>query len=940
MSHPTPRVVIEAPYRSDVVPSPTPAIGWITETDAAGWMQARAELSLERAGGTESHTVEGRTSTQVAWPFAALSPREEVTLRVRVTGEDGLAGEWSEPRRIVAGFLGDGEWRAATIGLAAPEADAQPGCLRAEFDVTGDVRRATLYATAVGVYQAAVNGTDVDDQVMKPGWTPYLRRTIHETTDVTDLLAPGRNAIGVRLAGAWGTERFGFRENAVRIYGDQPRFAGQLLVEYADGSTQLVATDASWRSSTGPLVESGLYAGESYDARLALVDGSGRGFAEPGFDDGDWHPVDVREPLVEPEARVSPFVRRIEELPVVEVITTPAGRTVLDFGQNLVGRLRLRVSGPAGTVVTLRHAEVLEHGELGTRPLRQAAATDHYTLSGAGVEEWEPEFTFHGFRYAEVSGWPGELDPADITAVVIHSDMERTGWFETSDPLVDRLHENVVWGLRGNFLSVPTDCPQRDERLGWTGDIQVFAPTASFLYDVRGFLDSWLRDLAIEQEDADGVVPFVVPSVIPARPAAAWGDAATIVPWVLHERYGDTATLARQYGSMKAWTDVLLDIAGPRRLWEGRFQFGDWLDPDAPPDYPAKAKTHADIVASAYLYRSTDAVARAAALLGDDADATEYAALAEEVRAAFLAEYVTPSGRMVSDAQTAYAMAIVFDIAPAEQQPVLGDRLAELTRRSGYRIGTGFVGTPIIQDALTRTGHLETARRLLVQTENPSWLYPVTMGATTIWERWDSMLPDGTINPGQMTSFNHYALGAIADWLHRVVAGLAPDAPGYERLRIEPRPLAGFDSARAEHLTPYGRAAAGWTRADGVLRVEALVPPNTTATVVLPDGATHEVSSGTHSWEVPDQATPATPAPIGLDSSLADVIDDPEAYRAIVEVLEEGKPAAALAFRTKTEWIPGRELSEAIFHQTGPGLQRAVADRLAALNAERAGARA
>ena len=640
--------------------------------------------------------------------------------------------------------------------------------------------------------------------------------------------------------------------------------------------------------------------------------------------------------MVVPEARVSPFVRRLEELAVVEVITTPSGKTVLDFGQNLVGRLRLRVAGPAGTEIVLRHAEVLEHGELGTRPLRQAAATDRLTLAGGEIE-WEPEFTFHGFRYAEISGWPGAFDPSAVTAVVIHSDMERTGWFETSDALVNKLHENVVWGLKGNFLYIPTDCPQRDERLGWTGDIQVFAPTASFLYDVRGFLDSWLRDLALEQAHENGIVPFVVPNVLgPARPAAAWGDAATVVPWVLNERYADVATLARQYPSMKAWTDVLLDIAGDRRLWEGRFQFGDWLDPDAPPDEPARAKTDGDIVASAYLFRSADAVARAARLLGDEADAERYAALAEEVRAAFLSEYVTPSGRMVSDAQTAYAMAIVFEIAPASLVPALGARLAELTRESGYKIGTGFVGTPIIQDALTRTGHLDTARRLLVQTENPSWLYPVTMGATTIWERWDSMLPDGTINPGQMTSFNHYAFGAIGDWLHRVVAGLAPDAPGYERIRIAPHPLDGIDSAAAEHLTPYGRARAAWTRTGGRLRVEATIPPNTTATVLLPDGRTLEVGSGTHEWEMDAAPAALPPAHVGFDSSLAAVIDDPEAYRAILDVLEAEKPAAAHAFKTTTQFKPGRELGEAIFNQTGPELQQLIADRLAALSAARA----
>ncbi len=929
-----PHIVLDAPHRSDVVASPAPEIGWRTETDTPDWLQASAEVELTRDGATSTHVVDGRTATRVAWPFAPLAPRDEVSLRVRVTGEDGVTGDWSAPRRVVAGFLAEGEWRAAAIALASPSETAHPAYLRAEFDVTGPVARATLYATAVGVYQVAIGGTDVDDQVMKPGWTPYAQRTIHETTDVTGLLVEGRNAIGVRLAGAWATERYGFRENARPLYADQPRFAAQLLVEYADGSHEWVATGAWWQASAGPITASGLYAGEDHDARRILADAAGRGFAEAGFDASEWMPVAEADAIRTPEARVSPFVRRLDELAVREVITTPAGRTVLDFGQNLVGRLRIRVAGPAGTVVTLRHAEVLEHGELGTRPLRAAAATDRYTLSGDGVEEWEPEFTFHGFRYAEVDGWPGEFDPSAVTAVVIHSDMERTGWFEASHPLVNRLHENIVWGLKGNFLYLPTDCPQRDERLGWTGDIQVFAPTASFLYDVRGFLDSWLRDLALEQ--VDGVVPFVVPNALGvARPAAAWGDAATIVPWVLHERYADAATVARQYDSMKSWADVLIGLAGPRRLWEGMFQFGDWLDPDAPPEQAAKAKTDADIVASAYLFRSADAVARAAALLGHDADAREYAAVAEEVRQAFLAEYVTPAGRMMSDAQTAYAMAIMFDIAPAEQQAVLGDRLAELTRLSGYRIGTGFVGTPIIQDALTRTGHLETARRLLVQTENPSWLYPVTMGATTIWERWDSMLPDGTINPGEMTSFNHYALGAIGDWLHRVVAGLAPDAPGYARLRIEPRPLAEFDSASAEHLTPYGTARSGWSRESGVVRFTATVPPNTTAVVVLPDGRSFEVGSGAHEWETVDAAPPASPSRIGMESTLADVIDDLEAYRAIGTALEAADPDAAHAFRTTTRWSDRRELGEALFMFAGPDVQQTIAERLADLSARR-----
>ncbi len=913
------RVTVDAPHGSDSVADASPVIGWVTETDAEGWTQSKAEVELELDGEVQTHTVEGRESVRLRWPFRPLETRDEARLRVRVSGSDGDVSEWTE-RRIVAGFLADGEWQAETIAVAEPASHAEPATLRTTFSLDRDVRRATLYATAVGVYQAAINGDDVDDQVMKPGWTPFQARTVHESTDVTPLLRAGENVLSVRLAGAWATERYGFRENAAPVYGEQPRFAAQLLIEYADGSSDSIRTDGSWQSAPNEITASGLYAGEDHDARRTA---------------SEWTPVAVVEDVPVPGARVSPFVRRIEERPVVDVITTPAGKTVVDFGQNLVGRLRIRVAGPSGTVVTLRHAEVLEHGELGTRPLRAAAATDHYTLSGDGVEEWEPEFTFHGFRYAEIEGWPGEFDPADVTAVVIHSDMERTGWFDTSHELVRQLHENVVWGLRGNFLSVPTDCPQRDERLGWTGDIQVFAPTASFLYDVRGFLDSWLRDLEIDQ--VDGVVPFVVPNVLgPARPAAAWGDAAAVVPTVLYERFADLDTVARQFDSMKAWTDAILSYSGDRRLWEGMFQFGDWLDPDAPPQHPAKAKTSADIVASAYVFRSADLTARAAALLGREELAAEYAAIAEEVRQAFLAEYVTESGRMVSDAQTAYSLAIVFDIVEPGRRQALGDRLAELTRLSGYRIGTGFVGTPIIQDALTRTGHLDTATRLLTQTENPSWLYPVTMGATTIWERWDSMLPDGTINPGQMTSFNHYALGAIADWLHRTVAGLAPAAPGYARLSIEPHPLEGFDFAEAAHLTPYGRAAVRWERAGDGIVVEATVPPNTEAEVVLPDGARHTVGSGSHRWTSAAPVERSAPGEVGPSSSLADVVDDREAYEAILEVLGELRPAIAEDFRDNTEWSDRLTLGELFARLLGPEPRAAVERRLEELSAARA----
>ncbi|MFC7588345.1 alpha-L-rhamnosidase C-terminal domain-containing protein [Nonomuraea antimicrobica] len=426
------------------------------------------------------------------------------------------------------------------------------------------------------------------------------------------------------------------------------------------------------------------------------------------------------------------------------------------------------------------------------------------------------------------------------------------GSFSCSDPDLTRLHENVVWSLRGNYVDLPTDCPQRDERLGWTGDIQVFAPTAAFLYDCAGPLTSWLADLAAEQT-ALGTVPHYVPWVplLPAEPAAAWGDAAVIVPWVLYERFGDLGVLRAQYASMKAWVDEIAALAGEGHLWDKGFQFGDWLDPAAPPDDPFKARTDSALVATAYHAWTARIVADTADLLGHAADAARYAELAAAVRRAFVREFVTPSGRLACDTQTAYALALHLDLldTPAQRERA-GRRLVELVAADGHHIGTGFVGTPLVCDALVAVGAYDTAYELLTQRECPSWLYPVTMGATTIWERWDSMLPDGTVNPGEMTSFNHYALGAVADFLHRTVAGLAPAAPGYRRLRVAPRPGGGLTGADASLETPYGPASVSWTRTESTMTITATVPPGATAEIVppWPDAVAQEVGSGTHTF--------------------------------------------------------------------------------------------
>ena len=925
-------VSVRAEYRLDspYVATAAPRVSWKTQTAVADWAQRSAELEWTLGGHVTTVTVDGPDSVFVPWPFPPLAPHASGQLRVRVEGPDGWS-DFSGPVTVAAGILGDGEWQADWIALRDPSGPQRPLRARCEFAVRDGLSKATLFASAHGVYQVEINGAQVDDEVMKPGWTPYPKRILCDVTDVTTLVRVGRNAVGAQVAAGWYAERFGFRGGDRPVFGEQCAFGGQLLLEYADGTSEWVRSSTGWRvTEAGPVRASGLYAGEDYDARQEQA-----GWSEPGFDASDWD-VPAVVPGRAPEPRFGPVVRVTEKVAVQKVFRSPTGKLLIDFGQNLVGRLRIRVTGEAGTQVTLRHAEVLENGELGTRPLRRAAATDTYTLSGRGDEVWEPSFTFHGFRYAQIDGWPGEFDPDAVTAIVVGSDMERTGWFECSDPLVNQLHENIVWGMRGNFLSIPTDCPQRDERLGWTGDIQVFSPAATYLYEVNGFLTSWLVDLALDQA-ASGSVPFVVPDVLDSAdtPACAWGDAATMIPWTLYERFADRSVVETQYPSMKAWVDCLLRLAGDRMLWENSFQLGDWLDPDAPPDFPAKAKADPDLLASAYLYRSAVLVADAARLLGHDEDARHYTQCAQAVRAAWTAEYLTPAGRLMSDCQTACAIAIRFGLVDGPVAERLAARLASLVRKDGYRIGTGFIGTPLVTDALTDHGHNDQASRLLRQTRCPSWLYPVTMGATTVWERWDSMLPDGSINPGEMTSFNHYAFGAVADWLHRVVGGLAAALPGYRKLAIAPVVLSGLEWVSTRHETPYGLASVQWRRHGAEVTIHVTVPANTTACVRLPDGRpVFDVGSGDHEWTC---AIPARPTPAPLDirrASFAEVIDDEEAFDAIVGAIEAIDPGLAEEFLVGADWIPGRAFLDG-FTMLRPQVLTAIDEALAALNAGR-----
>ncbi|WP_426626054.1 family 78 glycoside hydrolase catalytic domain [Leifsonia sp. McL0607] len=753
-------------------------------------------------------------------------------------------------------------WHAQMI--AADEDFAGAPLLRREFSLEvghGAVTRATLTLTAQGVAEAWLNGRAVSDDVLTPGWSSYEWRLRYATYDVTALLED-TSVLGVALGKGWFGGRLGWSGKG-SWYGDTLGAFAQLEVEFEDGSTQLVVTDDAWASGPSAVLANDLYDGETIDARLR--DDS---WKLPGFSGEGWTGVHALEfDTAKLKPYIGPSVKRWASLPVHEISTSSSGKTLVDFGQNLVGWIKVRVQGPAGAEVTIRHAEVLEHGELGVRPLRTAEATDRYILSG-GADEFEPTFTFHGFRYAEVSGWPGELKAEDLTAIAVGSELTRIGEFSSSDPLLNQFHENVVWGMRGNFLDVPTDCPQRDERLGWTGDIAAFAPTAAYLYDVDAFLSDWLVDLDLEQQHHDGIVGFVIPDVLKFHDrdrssefgepdsTAIWSDAAVWVPWTLYQAYGDEEVLARQFGSMTSHVRRVKALLSPTGVWDANFQFGDWLDPDAPPENPAAAKADKGVVATACAYHSARIVADTAALLGRAEEEAEFRAIAEDLRAAFDREYVR-DGVVKSDCTTVYALAIQFGLLDAGDEEVAGERLAELAAEAGYRISTGFAGTPFIADALTKTGHTEVAYRLLLEKECPSWLYPVTMGATTVWERWDSMLPDGTINPGEMTSFNHYALGAVADWMHRVVGGLAPLKPGYASVLVAPQPGGGLTEAATSLETPQGRVSVRWSLDGDLLTVDAELPEGVDGILRLPGRDDQHLSGG------PISVTAEIPASVG-----------------------------------------------------------------------------
>lgn len=833
-----------------------PRLSWQLESKRRGARQTayqvivsgnEVDLESEKELLWDSGKVESDQSVHIIYSGKRLQSAQRAWWKVRIWDEEGVPSAYSSPAWWEMGLLRPTDWQGKWIGgplVGGTHTSVPSPFLRKRFRVEKPVVNARLYVTALGLYEMYLNGKWVAEDVFTPGWTDYRKRVQYQTYDVTHLLREGDQVMGALLGDGWYCGHVGWSTR--QQYGQRPKLLAQLVIMLEDGSQEVVVTDETWKVAYGPILQSDLLMGESYDARLEFPD-----WGSNQFDDSAWFSVvcfdDPKVKLVAP--KMLP-VRRIQEIHPVgkprECNRWPYRCWIFDFGQNMTGRLRLRVKGPAGTTIVMRHAEVLNpDGSLYTANLRAARQTDTYTLRGEGEEVYEPRFTFHGFRYVELTGFPGQADENTLTAIVLHTEMEPAGTFECSEPLLNQLQHNIVWGQKSNYLDVPTDCPQRDERLGWSGDAQVFSRTGAFNMDVAGFFTKWSQDLE-DGQAGSGAYPPVAPwpniSNLQEDGGPAWADAGIIVPWTMYLCYGDTSILKERYRSMTRFVDYLVKSSpGYIRCHpeiKGFKGYGDWLS--------IRAETPKDLVGTAFFAYSLALMAKIAHVLGKSDDVEKYKRLHQEVRESFIKRFITPGGLVMGQTQTAYVLALWFDLLPGELRPRIVDELVQDIEQRQMHLSSGFVGTAYLPQTLSKEGRLDIAYALLNQKSWPSWLYPVTQGATTIWERWDGWTHDkGFQDPG-MNSFNHYAFGCIGNWMYTVIGGIDidPEVPGYKHIILRPRFGGGITSAKATYQSMYGEIISEWKIRGGKFDWEIAVPPNTSATVYVPAGEKASIFEG------------------------------------------------------------------------------------------------
>jgi alpha-L-rhamnosidase len=820
-----------------------PRLSWEIVTDQRNFMQKAYQIKV---AGSEEDLSEGKNllwnsgkimsdlSNQVVYKGSALKSGQRVYWQVKIWGSNESSSNWSKVAFWEMGLLKSTDWQAKWIEpqLSANNTSNNP-CpfLRDEFEIKKSIKSARAYITSHGLYEFHINGEKVGNQFFTPGWTSYNKRLQYQVYDITQDLKEGKNVLGVILGDGWykGPLKWDLKKDN---YGDKLGLLLQINIQFDDGTSRVITSNSEWKSTTGPILMSEIYDGETYDARLEKED-----WDKPGFNDYNWNKVVENnydnKILVASEG---PAVRITDSITPVKEFKTPSGDLVFDMGQNMVGWIQFKLKGSAGEKIILRHAEVLDqNGNIYTANLRRAKQTVEYIFKGKGIETFEPHFTFQGFRYVAITGYKGDISLNDISGKVIHSDMTLTGNFECSDSLINQLQKNIQWGFKGNSLDIPTDCPQRDERLGWTGDAEVFAPTACFNFDAASFYSKWMKDFIVDQTPS-GRIPHVIPDILDdVGGAAGWADADVIVPWTVYQNYGDTRILETQYETMKKWIEYEKKIAGDSYIWKKRVGFGDWLAfATNKADYPG-ATTDKDLIGTAFFYHSTNLMQKIAAILGKKKDAREFADLMIHIKSAFQNEFITRTGRLASNTQTAYSIALDFNLVPKKLIANAANRLAQDVEYFGH-ITTGFLGTSRISKVLTDNGYSNLAYMLLFRKEYPSWLYPVTKGATTIWERWDGIKPDGSFQNDEMNSFNHYAYGAVGKWMYTSVAGINidPNNPGYKNIIINPYPTKELKFAKAEYHSIYGEISSSWKTEDSLFILDVQIPPNTTANVFLP----------------------------------------------------------------------------------------------------------
>ncbi len=860
-----------------------PRLSWILESDRRGTMQTAYHILAARSPETlasdkgdlwDTGKVNSDQALHIAYAGKPLSSGQPVWWKVRVWSNHDESSDWSAPAMWRMGILKEADWKAKWI--AAPgdldrETPYPSPMFRRDFMLDRPVKRATAIASALGLYELHLNGRKIGDRVLAPEWTDYNSHVQYQAYDVTDALTNGANAVGAILGDGWYAGRLGIShivdngKGPLRAhYGKRLHFLLQLEVEFEDGSSQTIVTDDGWTFTTdGPVRKACILDGEVYDARKEID-----GWSEPEFDGKDWKKVMVVDE-VKPKLVAQPNepIRVTEEVAPVEITEPAEGIYVVDFGQNLPGWVRLEVDAPAGTTIRIRHAEVLEEDgniyrtNLRMEPLKHvhpglgARQEDEYTCAGDGREVYEPRFTYHGFRYVEVAGLPGKLSKDAIVARVLHSAPPITGELETSNAMFNKLVQNILWTQRSNMHSTPTDCPQRDERMGWTGDILAFAQTACFNMDMAAFLTKWLRDMRDDQAD-DGRFPDFAPHPYDSNKlfsgVPAWGDAGVTVPWQMYLNYGDTRILEVHFEAARRWVDWI-HANNPDLLWknERNNDYGDWLNGNTfqlqGHGFPeGVAEVPKDLLATAFWHHSTSIVARMADLTGKSKEAAKYSKLADDIEAAFVKAYVEEDAIVQGDTQAGYALALNFDLMPEGQRERAAQRMVDAVEHYKWHMSTGFHATFRLMNELTRYGHNDVAYRLLNNKTIPSWGYSIEQGATTIWERWDGYVKGRGFQDPAMNSFNHYAIGSVGEWMYKTILGINPDLdhPGYKQFTLQPQPGGGLEWAKGSYDSIRGTIASAWKLDGDTLTLNITIPANTTAKLYVPAKAAADVTEG------------------------------------------------------------------------------------------------